>query len=412
METARTKRVGLGVVDQVLSSAGNMLVVFAIAGVSTVTEFGVISLAIAGVMALALLCSGLLGTPIALLSNDHERLRVEAGHALAVAGIVGVCGGAIIASFAFLASDPWAVVLVAAAAPALLMQGCGRYVCISAGRPQVAVFSDGVLATGSAAMFVLAGWVFPEASPRSIVAGWVVLGITATTITLARIRSRPVLRGLPAWLRATADRFRYGATSAVGAVNGIVFFVVVAALIGPAAVAALRGSASIMGPLSILLSSLTLVAVPELRRLTDASAADYWRPMLRVGPVMCVIPIAVGIASFFVPDSWGEVILGPTWSVAQPLLPITAVEYVFLVWNYSADAILRTQANSRAVLRFQILHAILLTGCGAVAAIVFGTAIAVAVGLAVGVSLATVYGVARTFDRPRERSASPDQQLG
>ena len=49
-----------GVVDQTLSSASNMLALFAIAGVSSVREFGVISLAIAGVMVTVALCRGLL----------------------------------------------------------------------------------------------------------------------------------------------------------------------------------------------------------------------------------------------------------------------------------------------------------------------------------------------------------------
>ena len=213
---------------------------------------------------------------------------------------------------------------------------------------------------------------------------------------------RPVFRGLQNWIRTSAgDRLRYGATYALSAANGLLFLVVVAALIGSPAIAALRGSASVMGPLSVLLASLNLVAVPEFRRMADASPAEYWRPMRKVATLLCIIPIVVGVLSIYVPDSWGEVLLGPTWSVAQPLLPVTAVQYVALTWNYSADVILTSQANSRAVLALQVVHALAITGAATIAAIAFGTAFSVAVGLAVGVTLSTVYGVVRTLDQSR-----------
>lgn len=398
MRSGQNVRVGLGVMDQVLSSASNMLAVFAIAGVSTVVQFGSISLAIAGVMAMVLLCRGLLGTPIALLSGKPVRLQDEANHALALAAVLGLVVGVIIAACASFASDPWSVALVGMAAPAILIQDSARYACVSAEKPAIAVASDGFWAAGSALLFIIAGWVAPELSPREVVGAWAGLAYVAALIMQARSGFHPVFRGIAKWIRSTAvDRFRYGATSAIGATNSMLFLFVVAALVGSSAIAALRGSASVLGPLNILIASMPLVVVPELRRLSDATPSAYWRPMGRVALVMCTIPVAVGMLSVFIPDVWGEVLLGPTWLVAQPLLPVTAIEYVALTWSYSADTILRAQANSHAVLTRQLVHSALITGGATIAAITFGSAIAVATGLALGASVAAAVGVVLTF---------------
>jgi hypothetical protein len=154
-----------------------------------------------------------------------------------------------------------------------------------------------------------------------------------------------------------------------------------------------------MGPLSILLASMTLVVVPEFRRLPGTTPAEYWRPMRRVAMVMCAVPVAAGVLSVFVPDSWGESLLGPTWFVTQPLLPITAIEYVALTWSYSADTILKAQGKSRAVLSLQVVHSALITGFASVAAIAIGSARGVAVGLAIGAAIGGLYGIVRTFDQ-------------
>jgi hypothetical protein len=409
LATARRTRVGLGVVDQTLSSASNMLALFAIASVSSVREFGAISFAVAGVMATVSVCRGLLGTPIALLTGDPDRLRAETDHALALAGALGVVVALLIASLSPLSADPSDVVLVAVAAPMILMQDATRFACIASGRPGLAVVSDGLWALGSATLFVIAAWVVPDVAPGLVIGGWTALAVVAALVILALAGYRPVPRGLARWLRGTApDRLRYGATAAISAANGILFLFVVAALIGASAIAALRGSASVMGPLSILLTSMTLVAVPEFRRMPGGTAADYWRPMRRVALVMCAIPVAVGLASFVVPDSWGETLLGPTWYVAQPLLPITAIEYVALAWSYSADSILTARADSRGVLSLQVVHAVLITGGATVAALAVGTARGVAVGLAVGALVAAAYGVWRTFRNSAPGAADTD----
>lgn len=412
--TASRRRVGLGVVDQTLSSASNMLAVFAVAGVSTVPQFGAITLAIAGVMAMVALCRGLLGTPIAMLSGRHAQIQAETEHAVAVAGMLGVLVGILVAGCAPFAADPWSVVLVGAAAPAILIQDTARFACIADGRPGLAVISDGFWAAGSALLFVLAGWVIPGVSPRWIVGGWAVLAVLAALIISLCSRFKPVFGGTAAWLRSTApDRARFGATSAISAINSILFLFVVAGLVGSSAIAALRGSASVMGPLAILLTAMTLVVLPEFRRMPGATPAEYWRPMRKVASVLCVIPVCAGVLSAFVPGSWGETLLGPTWFVAKPLLPITAVEFVALTWSFSADAILRAQANSRAVLTVQVVHSVLITGGAAVGALLGGTALAVAIGLAVGGSIAAGYGVIRTLHRlpPRPPSSSASRTI-
>ena len=200
---------------------------------------------------------------------------------------------------------------VAVAAPAILMQDAARFACIASGRPVIAVISDGLWAAGSLTLFLLAASVTPAISPSTVVAGWSALAVLAAVVILLLARFWPDFRGTVELLRTTtADRIRYGATMAMGGSSSVLFLFVVAALIGSSAIAALRGSASLLSPLNILFASMALVLVPEFRRGPAATPAEYWRTMRRVAIVMSLIPSAVGALSFVVPDTWGEALLG------------------------------------------------------------------------------------------------------
>ena len=214
------------------------------------------------------------GTPITLLSGDPA-LKVETNHALAFALLLGAGVGLVIGGVAPLTPYPTSVALVAVAAPAILMQDAARFACIASGRPVIAVISDGLWAAGSLTLFLLAASVTPAISPSTVVAGWSALAVLAAVVILLLARFWPDFRGTVEWLRTTtADRIRYGATMAMGGSSSVLFLFVVAALIGSSAIAALRGSASLLSPLNILFASMALVLVPEFRRGPAATPAD------------------------------------------------------------------------------------------------------------------------------------------
>lgn len=372
-----------------------MLAVFAIARVSTVEEFGALSLAFAAIMAAVALCRGLLGTPITLLSDRPDLLGVETKHALAVAGSIGAISTVGIAAIGCLTDYAWSVALIALAAPFVLLQDSARFGCIASARPRLAVHSDGLWAGCSAILFVVTCIPAVSTPPEIIVAGWTAAAIASAALIQFQSQMRPVWQGLHSWLQISlGDRIRYAMDGAIGATNSFVFLAITAGLIGTIGIAALRGAASVMGPLSILLSSLPLVMVPELRRQLDN---NYWSPMRKVGIGLSSLAIVVGLISIFVPDAIGKALLGETWSVAHPLLPITAVEYALLSWSGAAQSVLRAQLNSRAILQVRITYTIAVVAFALVAALAFGTARSVAISLVAAVTLATAAAVGLTL---------------
>src|SRR5690348_13853229 len=74
---SRSRRMTLGLVDQILSSASNVLVVFAVARTSSVREFGSIALTLMLVTTGLAICRGSFGTPLLLGGPDLRQTRSE-----------------------------------------------------------------------------------------------------------------------------------------------------------------------------------------------------------------------------------------------------------------------------------------------------------------------------------------------
>lgn len=389
--TSARNRMRLGLFDQVLSSASNMLVVFAVAITSSVDDFGALMLILATLSTVIATGRGLLGTPISLLSAEPDRLRREARHALGAATWSGLAAGAIIAVLAVLTHSPPAAYFISLATPFVLIQDTGRYYCISAGRPRRAVLSDGMWAAGSGAL-LLVTWAAPGAIGSATLVGvWASLTLLAMLVILVPLRLVPILTGLVTWWHATLhDRLRFGAEAVIGATASLLLVGITTAIIGMTATAALRGAGSVLGPLNILLSAIPLVAVAELRRHGTVNGAEMWRSLRKIALPMSALAVGIGMSASMVPTNWGELILGDSWTVVRPLLPITAIEYAALAWLSAAGGGLRAQGRSSALLKLRVVFAGSSIVLGSLAAIVTGSVRMVAVALAVAAVMSAV----------------------
>lgn len=386
------ERLTLSIFDQVLSSASNVLVIFAVAGVSSVEEFGAVSLAFAALTTVMAMGRGLLGTPIALLSGDPDKLRSETPHALGAAVWAGVCASGLIALMATLTRAPMSTYLLAVAAPMVLVQDTSRYFCISSGHPKRAVLSDGIWALGSAVL-LLATWIGPEGMDiGSLLGVWACLTMVAMLAILLPLRLLPRFTGLLAWWRSEVrDRLRFGAEGLIGATSSFLVLGIVTAIIGTTATAALRGAGTVLGPLSILMSAIPLAMVPELRRRGKPSVASVWRPLRNLAIPMSAFAIAIGAIALAVPQAWGELILGDSWTVVRPLLPITATEYAALAWLAAARGGIRALGRSSDLLILQLVFAGSSIAFGSLAAIVSGSIRMVAIALSIAAVVAAAY---------------------
>ena len=396
-------RLSLGVLDQVLSSASNMLVVFAIARVSSVDDFGSISLAIAALTTVMAICRGFLGIPIALSSSHPERIHEETTHAMAAAALVGIVAGILVAIVGVIVKAPPATYIVALAMPIVLLQDVTRYQCIAAGRPRVAVFADGLWAVGSMSLLALTWFNRDFTSAVSLLTGWAVLAVVALLLISLPLALRPQFRGIGRWWESSFhDRMRFGAEVAIGAASSFVVLGTATAIIGAEAAAALRGAGSVLGPLSILMSAIPLAVVPELRRRGALTSVELWPFLRKMAVGMSGAAVAVGCIAFLVPQGLGAAFLGDSWPVVRPLLPFTAVEYGALAWLSAATGGLIAQARSGALLQIRLVFSLVTLVAGSAAALIWGQPLAVAVALAVAAAVAAV--AARTmFLRPHNK---------
>jgi hypothetical protein len=386
-------RVGLGLIDQVLSGASNVLVIFAVARLSSIDDFGAISLAMIATSTLVATGRGLLGTPISLLSDDHEGLREETTFALSSGLLAGVVAGILMAIGSTLAPAPGAVLVVACATPIVMLQDLGRYHCIAVGRPTLAVLSDGIWAFGSVVLF--SATIFASGFLRAwqLLFGWACLALIGALAVLLPLRLFPATVGILDWWRRTLHgRFRFGIEAGIAASSSLAVLASSSAILGVTAVAALRAAGAVFGPLSVLLSTIPLAVIPELRRRRPTSAVELWRPLKSIAWLLSVTSVVMGVTACLIPSAWGKLLLGESWRVARPLMPVVATEYAALAWLTVLAAALITEGRAVDLLKVRLL----LSGmslCGAImAAAVFSSAMAVAIALAASSATVALWG--------------------
>jgi O-antigen/teichoic acid export membrane protein len=373
--------------DQVMSSASNGLIVLAVARVASVNAFGAATLLFALAAAAMGIGRGAVGTPLMLAADrGTTELRREAGHATTAALLFGlvVSGAAVVC--AHVLHVPHMGAAFALAIPLLVIVDVFRYTLISASKPHLALLWDSVWALGSAALFVITLFRPDSLNGSTMVLMWAILaGVSAVGMALS-YQLRPRFRGIGAWWRETyGSRLRYGIEAGLGQINVLIIISIATALIGASAAASLRGAATILSPLAILLSALPLMIIPEAIR-GGVPGSVVWRKLCRIGIPSSLLVIGIAWTLVLLPERVGQLILGDSWSLAKVVLPIIAFEYVGLIWVSIAMSYLRFQGKSGRLLAA--------TGAYCVISIVLCTAMALlthtATGVAVGLAVSAV----------------------
>jgi hypothetical protein len=323
-----------------------------------------------------------------LSGGPVERLRHETRHAL----VVAFCGGSTIAlgiALAGLLTGRLAVSLpLAVAAMLVLLQDVYRYSAVSQKRPGIAAIWDGVWVLGSLAIFFLSLGPSLALWAWTLSAGVSMLGLGLMT------RLWPRVRGTVSWLFATGiDRFRFGIEAGISSLTSLVIVTMSLVFIGLPAAAALRGAGTVLGPVGIAMSAIPLAVVPHCVRL-GFGPRQTWRFVAKFAAIMSAGALAVGVVGAMLPTDAGKVLLGDSWAIVSPLLPITGIEYAIVVWLSCLFAAMRAQGMSKSLLTSRIIYATCSILVSAGAAIVFESALAIAVGLAISAAACTI-GIGR-----------------
>lgn len=365
------RRVGLGVIDQGLSSISNAVFLVAVARVASVEEFGAVSLAYAlFVFGLAVQRSSL-GTLTALAATVRRPPPLAAallGALLVV--VVGVVLGVLVG----VDKHPvYYVILVASLV--IYPQDLLRYDAIAQQRVGLAVVSDGLWFLVTLALLG-ASVLGAPISVFAMACTWLAVGAAPALVALA-LPLRDSLELRTRWVADhVADLRVLGPDAVLSAVAPLVLASVVAHYLSLNDVAAVRGAGTLLGPVSTLFSALQVVLLPEMARLLGEN-----RLRLAAGQavVMSLVVALWGGFLFLIPDSAGRELLGDTWSASRAVLIWATLELVMWACASGPVALLTSYRRWNELLSLRVAYLVAVAcalgvtvSSGAVATVMIG----------------------------------------
>lgn len=399
------RRVGVGVVDQVLSSTSNFVTTLVAARYLDEHAFGAFALAIVAYTMNLLIVRALCTEAILVRpgAGDDER-RERASAAVGSAVWVGVALGLVyVVAGYFLDSDAsGALIAMGVLTPGLLAQDTMRYVSFAQGRPGSAVINDGFWLVSQ--MAVLVALVRLDSfGPARLVFGWGLAGIAAGLLQMRIDRVVPAIGGGFRWIRRNKDlSVRYLLDMISGQGASLLGSYVLAGVAGVSAVGSIRGAQTLFGPVNIVILGSTMVLVPEGRQLAERGSRKLMTLSLAAAGAFVAVAAIVTVGFLAIPDSMGERLLGSTWAGARSV--ILPVGIAAMAGGAVAGALsgLRSISAADALLRTRIF-----TTPAAVGLPIAGAVLAGANGLAYGVALSVCWNV-YWFWRAFRRSLSKD----
>lgn len=375
-------------VDQVLSSVSNVLAVLLVARAVDKADFGRFALGYAILTLVLTLSRSYFGTRVSLARDKETARRLTA----AIAGSLVMLSPIIIAvvfavSVVTAGTSSLALLaIVALATPVVLVQDIIRAGSAASNEPWAALLSDAVWVAVMAVPFVLQ----LKLSSSEAMGLWGVAALAALLVAMATYRVRPQLRAGSTELRT---RHAMGESVTLGAifvnVSVLTLLAVVARAMGPAAAGSLRGAATTMGPVNVLINFAGLGLTPALvrrsrsqdKRFCSTTAVVTMALTAAWSTVLLVMPHSVGVKLFH--DSWDGI---------RHVLPITAVEYVLTCVTTAAILGLKVRGETRAFRRLRLVSASVTLVGGTTCALTFSDVRAVSVALALSAGSAGAVG--------------------
>ena len=400
------RRISWGLVDQVLSSATNFALTVFVARAAAGADFGAFAIVIATYLVMVGLGQGLVGQPFAAHHSASPEWSVRdavagaTGSALGLGIVLGA--GCVAVGAAAGGSLGEQLLVMGIALPGLLLQDAWRFVFVALGRPERAVWNDGLWAAVQGAGFAVL-LASGNATPIALVTAWAIGGCAGAAAGCVQAGLLPSARFARAWVgaeRTVAGGFMAQALVIRGAAQ--LLTTAIALIAGLTAAGAVRGAQVVFSPLTLMYQGLLLAAVPEGVRTLGPTAGAFSRFTRAVSVAATAPAVAWGLMALVVPDRLGREVLGATWPAARPLLPAIAIQTAAIAVSLGAQVGLRALGAAGRCLRVDSALAALLLGAGAVGARVDGS-----LGAAVGIAAATATGVVvwwialATFPIPR-----------
>lgn len=362
-QTTREKLQSLpvwGLSDQVICSLCNILGVISLARCLDANQFGAFTLAYSLFALLLGIVRAYFGIPINLAAPDQRvatfrrnlaaTVMVTAISSTAIPGITWALSSQSLDSTGLLA-----LVALGAATPLLTSQDLYRILLLATNRPRSALLSD-----LTRALILIPLLFFAEGlGARTALLVWLMSAVISLAVIVARSSALPDFSTIHQSFQRSAGGVREAAGISTALSAGMTFILgsVITLFTGPATLGALRGSSMLFGPINTLIGFLD---AGILGRLHNRSLQQTRRTILLSGiglSLACLIGTVILIS---IPSGVGRFLLGATWESSRVIVPIMAVEYIFLSWTAALSLQLKVSGRGRLMLITKLGYSLVL----------------------------------------------------
>ncbi len=371
-------RLTWGVADQAITTLTNFLLSIYVARTLGAAQFGAFSLAYMTYGFAINASRGLSVEPLLIRFSGTDLLiwrRAAAGStgtALAVGLAAAPC--ALVAGLLLGGTTGLGFLALGLTLPGLLLQDSWRYSFFALGRGRHAFINDTVRAAvllPSLAFLRISG----HANVFWFVFAWGTTAAVGAAISPLQARVLPSLAGAREWLARHRDLgLRYLAENAAGNSADQLRTIIVAYILGLAAVGHIQAAIMLMGPFRIIVYGISMVAMPEAARLLRRSPRQLPLFCAAVSIGLSLLGLAWGaVLLMALPRGLGHLVLGSIWRPTYPLV-LPAILFVMgLCADTGAVLGLHALGAARRSLRAAALSSVLLIACALVGAVTGGS---------------------------------------
>lgn len=364
------RRVAWGLLDQILSSASNLLATIIAARSLTATDFGGFAVGFAVCVVSVFVVRGLASDPLASAhaGDPEERLqwanRAGAGVALLVGLLLALVVGS--AGLAFEGLMQHVILAIAVILPGIVLQDFLRSALFVRGDARGMFLNDLLWLVVQIPMMLLV--IERGGAAGALLLAWGGSGTLAALVGLMQLRAVPALGLTPAWLREHRRLWPYFTLdNLVYQLTNLGMVLVVATVTSLAQVGAFRAVMTLYSPLTVIGRGLVGVAVPELARRRD-EPATVGRLSLRVSWLLMPLGLIWAALLSTLPDKAGRWLLGDSWELAEPLLFLAGLTTAAGLFTVGTVVGIRALGQAKEGLTARLLIGVMTVACGGLGA--------------------------------------------
>lgn len=298
-----------------LSSIANFVLSVSIARAGTVEAVAQFAIGFAGFMAISGITRSMISEPSAARLVDNHKLRTT-GRQVSFYGLcfsVPLCLIGLSTGQLFLAA-------AGIFGHAIAMYDFSKFSATVFGRPLIAVAQEAFKA-----VVVITVIFIPEIAkdPLLLFVAWLIaLAIAGYGGTILQRISM-----IPSWTKPQIppkESASYAMDYVFGSGTTQITTFVLGGMASPAVNASIRGTGTLLGPITMVATSIRVLIIPflsrKLRQNNDLGPATN----VSLSLIIAATPLLIFVN--LIPEHWGEALLADTWALAKVILPILSLE--------------------------------------------------------------------------------------